>query len=195
MSFLLTESGRHLDVIAPNPADIELTDIAAGLARELRFNGLTRVGYSVAQHSVMCFEHAKSMLGRQATDRILKFVLLHDASEAFLGDIVQPLKAYLPDYQDIENTWMDAIHRRFKLDKHNVIDKGLVKQSDQYCFAVEVAYLCKRPSDYLFTDDVCEEIRKDVIARHPALYAIRYPWGFEESKERFLQAAHSLNLS
>jgi len=83
-----TKSGRRVALLNPSPSQIVIGDIAHGLAHQCRFNGQTSKFYSVAQHSVL----VASILPRE-----LRLAgLLHDASETYLGDVVQPLKELLP---------------------------------------------------------------------------------------------------
>jgi 5'-deoxynucleotidase YfbR-like HD superfamily hydrolase len=110
-------SGRRLDLLDPSPLDIEIEDIAHGLARVARWNGQTRgpTIFSVAQHSLLveriaCSAHPH--LSRQA--RLT--ALLHDAPEYVIGDIISPFKAVLGDaYHGVEDRILVAIHRRFSL--------------------------------------------------------------------------------
>ena len=103
-----TRSGRRVALLNPSPAQIVIGDIAHGLAHQCRFNGQTNRFYSVAQHSVL----VASILPRE-----LRLAgLLHDASEAYLGDIVQPLKELLPEYQTIEANFCNVLGARFNVD-------------------------------------------------------------------------------
>ena len=110
-------SGRRLDILMPSPLDIEITDIAHGLARVARWNGQTKgtYGYSVAQHSVL----VENMLSRNAPRLPQKWrlaCLLHDAPEYVIGDMITPFKANLgKGYKDIEARLMEAVHLRFGL--------------------------------------------------------------------------------
>jgi hypothetical protein len=110
-------SGRRLDLIDPSPFDIEIDDIAHGLARVARWNGQT-LGphiFSVAQHSVLVeaiAAHLEPALTRP--ERLM--VLLHDAPEYVIGDMISPFKAQLGDgYKGIEARLLAAIHLRFGL--------------------------------------------------------------------------------
>ena len=100
----LTHSGKLIDVKKPDPELINLTDIAAGLSRQFRFNGLTVLPYTVAQHSVIVSRICKN-------PKAQLLALLHDASEAYLHDIPTPIKRVLPDYRRLEAKWMSAIHK------------------------------------------------------------------------------------
>lgn len=110
-------SGRRLDLLNPSPLDIEVEDIAHGLARVARWNGQTKGdhAFSVAQHCVLVEElavHLDSALDRKA--RLA--ALLHDAPEYVVGDMISPFKAALGlDYKAFENRLLAAIHIRFGL--------------------------------------------------------------------------------
>lgn len=99
---LVTASGRIIDIRKPSPSEFTLNDIAFGLSRQFRYNGMTVSPYTVAQHSVIV---SKLCISPKA-----KIVaMLHDASEAFLHDIPTPLKNLLPDYRKIETRFQTAI--------------------------------------------------------------------------------------
>lgn len=110
-------SGRRLDLIDPSPLDIEIDDIAHGLARVARWNGQTngKHAFSVAQHSVMvltAFDRIQP--GATAGERMT--VLLHDSPEYVIGDMISPFKAVLGDeYKTVEKRLLTAIHLRFGL--------------------------------------------------------------------------------
>jgi 5'-deoxynucleotidase YfbR-like HD superfamily hydrolase len=109
-------SGRRLDLLDPSPLDIELADIAHGLARVGRWNGQTEGAhiFSVAQHSLLVETIAR---GRARLDRQGRLaVLLHDAPEYVIGDMISPFKAVIGDsYKAIEARLLGAIHLRFGL--------------------------------------------------------------------------------
>ena len=108
-------SGRRLDLLDPSPLDIELEDIAHGLARVMRWNGQTRgpQGFSVAQHSLLVVrlcEHWRP--GWPAAYRMA--ALMHDAPEYVIGDLISHFKAAIgTDYKQLENRLLAAIHIRF----------------------------------------------------------------------------------
>ena len=110
-------SGRRLDLLDPSPRDIEIEDIAHGLARVARWNGQT-VGdhaYSVAQHALLVEEIASAMQP-DLTRRWQLAALLHDAPEYVIGDLISPFKAAIGlDYKAFELKLLEAIHRRFGL--------------------------------------------------------------------------------
>ena len=110
-------SGRRLDLLDPSPLDVEIEDIAHGLARVARWNGQT-VGahiFSVAQHSLLVEKVASALdpaIGR--TERL--YLLLHDAPEYVIGDMISPFKAVIGDaYKSVEDRILGAILLRFSL--------------------------------------------------------------------------------
>lgn len=110
-------SGRRLDLADPSPFDVEISDIAHGLARVARWNGQTHGAhaFSVAQHSVLVVEVAVRRNGEMsAADRLA--TLLHDAPEYVIGDMISPFKALVGgSYKVVEARLLAAIHLRFGL--------------------------------------------------------------------------------
>ena len=110
-------SGRRLDLLDPSPLDIEIADIAHGLARVARWNGQTRGThiFSVAQHTLL----VEAVMREQTPHvdlRIRLAALLHDAPEYVIGDMISPFKVVLGgDYKAVEKRLLAAIHIRFGL--------------------------------------------------------------------------------
>ena len=109
-------SGRRLDLLDPSPLDIEIEDIAHGLARVARWNGQTSGAhiFSVAQHTLLVetIARERAALDRRAAAR----ALLHDAPEYVIGDMISPFKAVIGDaYKAVEARLLAAIHLRFGL--------------------------------------------------------------------------------
>ena len=126
MPAVSTKSGRRVSLLNPSPSQIVIGDIAHGLAHQCRFNGQTNKFYSVAQHSVL----VASILPRE-----LRLAgLLHDASEAYLGDVVQPLKDLLPEYQAIEVKFCEILGERFGV---NLLHNDAIKHADLVVLATE----------------------------------------------------------
>lgn len=108
-------SGRRLDLLDPSPFDVEIADIAHGLARVARWNGQTlgAHAFSVAQHSLIVEEIVAASEG---DPRWRLAALLHDAPEYVIGDMISPFKSVLGgDYRGVEARLQAAIHRRFGL--------------------------------------------------------------------------------
>ncbi|WP_420849821.1 YfbR-like 5'-deoxynucleotidase [Phenylobacterium kunshanense] len=137
-------SGRRLDLLDPSPMDIEIEDIAHGLARVARWNGQTigEHAFSVAQHSVVVEEIA-AHIRPDLEPRWRLAALLHDASEFVIGDMISPFKAALGmDYKLFEERLETAIHVRFGLPAKTPADiKKLIKQADRACAFFEATQL------------------------------------------------------
>jgi 5'-deoxynucleotidase YfbR-like HD superfamily hydrolase len=109
-------SGRRLDLLDPSPLDVEIADIAHGLARVARWNGQTEGAhiFSVAQHSLLAEVIARQRVRLDREGRLA--VLLHDSPEYVIGDMISPFKAVIGDaYKAVEARLLAAIHRRFSL--------------------------------------------------------------------------------
>lgn len=127
-------SGRRLDLLDPSPLDIEIEDIAHGLARVARWNGQTRGdhAFSVAQHCLLVESLALNLRpGLPARWRLA--ALLHDAPEYVVGDLISPFKAALGlDYKAFENRLLAAIHLRFGLPRAlPETIRSLIKKADR----------------------------------------------------------------
>ncbi|MDB5461587.1 MAG: family hydrolase [Caulobacteraceae bacterium] len=137
-------SGRRLDLLDPSPMDIEIGDIAHGLARVARWNGQTvgENGFSVAQHSLVV-EEISVHLEPQLDVRWRLAALLHDAAEYVIGDMISPFKAALGiDYRVFEDRLEGAIHIRFGLPpKTPAHVKALIKKADRACAFFEAVQL------------------------------------------------------
>jgi 5'-deoxynucleotidase YfbR-like HD superfamily hydrolase len=127
-------SGRRLDLLDPSPLDVEIADIAHGLARVARWNGQTSGdhAFSVAQHSLLV-EEIYSACSPSVTPDGQLAALLHDAPEYVIGDMISPFKAFVGGgYREVEKRLQHAIHLRFALPAEN--DAGLrreIKKADQ----------------------------------------------------------------
>lgn len=137
-------SGRRLDLLDPSPLDVELGDIAHGLARVARWNGQTNGDYafSVAQHSVFVM-HLAAAAKPDLDQNGRLYALLHDAPEYVMGDIISPLKAAMGgQYKDLENRLLSAIHMRFSLPpKTPTAITKLVKKADKEAAYYEAVHL------------------------------------------------------
>jgi 5'-deoxynucleotidase YfbR-like HD superfamily hydrolase len=137
-------SGRRLDLLDPSPLDIELEDIAHGLARVARWNGQTRGdhAFSVAQHSLLV-ERVAGNLRADLPRRWRLAALLHDAPEYVVGDLITPFKTAVGfDYKALEERLMTAILLRFglpgELPKELV---ALTKRADKLAAYLEATQL------------------------------------------------------
>ncbi len=137
-------SGRRLDLLNPSPLDIEIEDIAHGLSRVPRWNGQT-IGdhiFSVAQHSVLV-EHIAHQLAPTLSAKERLSILLHDAPEYVIGDIISPFKAAVGEtYKAIENRLLAAIHIRFGLPPQITPTlQRLTKKADKMAAHLEAIHL------------------------------------------------------
>lgn len=109
-----TTSGTMIDLLDVKPKDVSLQDIAHGLSNQCRYNGHTKRFYSVAEHCVR-LANISLKLHPNKPDMAM-YLLLHDASEAYVGDIVYHLKALLPHYRHIEEEIQKVIMAKYKVD-------------------------------------------------------------------------------
>jgi 5'-deoxynucleotidase YfbR-like HD superfamily hydrolase len=137
-------SGRRLDLLDPSPLDIEIEDIAHGLARVARWNGQTKGdhAFSVAQHCVLV-EAVASHVNRQFDKQSRLMALLHDAPEYVVGDMISPFKAALGlDYKAFENRLLSAIHIRFSLPPNTPSERETeIKAADKMAAYLEATQL------------------------------------------------------
>jgi 5'-deoxynucleotidase YfbR-like HD superfamily hydrolase len=137
-------SGRRLDLLNPSPLDIEIEDIAHGLARLARWNGQTsgEYAFSVAQHSELV-ERIVAELKPEGPKSLRLAALLHDAAEYVIGDLISPFKAAVGlDYKAFEKTLARAIHIRFGLPADgSAQNEALIKRADRMAAYFEATQL------------------------------------------------------
>jgi 5'-deoxynucleotidase YfbR-like HD superfamily hydrolase len=184
-------SGRRLDLLDPSPLDIEIADIAHGLARVARWNGQTHGAhiFSVAQHTLLV-----EVVMRQQTPRVDHRVrlaaLLHDAPEYVIGDMISPFKAVIGgSYKVVENRLLAAIHVRFGLppalpaavtQQIKAADKGAA-----YLEATRLAGFAEAEAKRLFGRDpgLAEAVMQDYLT----------PWPAGKAEKRFLARFEALH--
>jgi hypothetical protein len=182
-------SGRRLNLLDPSPLDIEVEDIAHGLARVARWNGQT-IGdhaFSVAQHSllvehILCLQHP----GVGGRDRL--GIFLHDAPEYVIGDMISPFKAVLDGaYRSVEQRLLAAVHLRFGLPPElPELTAARIKRADQvaaYFEAVRLAGFAEAEAARIFG----RPGRIDGEAIAPFLE----PWPAKDAEARYLAGFHS----
>jgi uncharacterized protein len=184
-------SGRRLDLLDPSPLDVEIEDIAHGLARVARWNGQTLGDhpYSVAQHSLFVEAIANHMrLGLPPASQLA--ILLHDAAEYVIGDMISPFKAIIGDgYKETEAKLMAAIMIRFGLprDMKGPV-KALAKEADTIAAwheATELAGFDLKDAGRYFGSP----------ARLPAeISEMVRPWPTAQAQERFLARFRALAM-
>jgi len=181
-------SGRRLDLLDPTPVDIEIEDIAHGLAFVARWNGQTMgdYAYSVAEHSLLV-ETLYSRLNPTAPAKWRLAALIHDAPEYVIGDMISPVKTAVgPGYGALDERLMAAIHIRFGLPA--ALPKSVkqqIKKADKISAWMEATQIAGFSSDeatrFFGKPDPAMldgltivlrppvETRKDFTARHAAL--------------------------
>ena len=180
-------SGRRLDLLDPSPLDVEIEDIAHGLARVARWNGQTGGPhvFSVAQHSLL----VEALAGPAPIGADRLAILLHDAAEYVIGDIISPFKAVLGgDYKAVEHRLMEAIFMRFGLPRAMRPDlAALAKTADRAAAYHEATRLAGFSAT---------EARR-LFGRQPPLTAAQAdllaPWSADRAKAAFLARAAVLS--
>lgn len=185
-------SGRRLDLLDPSPLDVELSDIAHGLARVARWNGQTLGDYpfSVAQHSVLVLEIFRA-LNREATVAEQLYAILHDAPEYVMGDIISPFKAAMGgNYKEVENRLLGAVHLRFSLGALPPASLNKrIKVADKEAAYLEAVHLAGFEIDEarkFFGEPTLPAFDLDKFDR-----LIR-PWPTREAHDRFVGAVEDL---
>lgn len=127
MSNMNTFTGKKFDPLNMTTEDVSLMDIAHALSLMCRGGGHLKHFYSVGQHSINCMKEAKA---RNYPERIQLACLLHDASEAYIADIIRPVKVHLPDYYKIEDEITNCIFKKFGLSYLSEEEAAAWKQID-----------------------------------------------------------------
>jgi len=183
-------SGRRLDLLDPSALDIEIEDIAHGLARVARWNGQTSGAhiFSVAQHCLLVEALARLREPRLDRGRRLA-VLLHDAPEYVIGDMISPFKAVIGDaYKAVERRLLTAIHLRFGLPAKSPPDlEKLIKFADREAAFLEATRLAGFETTAALK----------FFGRPPALSAAMErdylkPWPAETAQARYLDRFQKL---
>jgi uncharacterized protein len=185
-------SGRRLDLLDPSPLDIEIADIAHGLARVARWNGQTSGAhiFSVAQHTLLVDLVMRTQTP-ETDDRLRLAALLHDAPEYVIGDMISPFKAALGDgYKSIEKRLLAAIHIRFSLPPLLApeIEKQ-IKAADRgaaYLEATLLAGFGESEAKRLFgrDPDLPDAVRDEYLT----------PWSADRAEQRFLDSFNALRV-
>lgn len=164
---IMLSNGALFNLTCPDADDIDIHDIALSLSRICRFAGKTRDFYSVAEHCVH--------ISRRVPPEAALAALLHDASEAYLGDVTRPLKALLPDYRRIERRVERAIEQAFGVDLH----LDCIKAQDIDMAIIEAHRLM--PADKWYWGSAPDQPRQRIECWHP-----------DEARRRFLERFHEL---
>ena len=173
-TWIVTASGRTFDLADPRPADVHPADIAHALSHVCRFGGHVRTFYSVAQHCVLVSRLVPA-------DHALAG-LLHDGAEAFVGDMVGPLKWRLPEFEAVERRVAAAVARRFGLDSA-ALHAPEVVAADLQALGAEARVLLPPP-----TRPWLELERVDAL---PAVLSVT-PWSSRTARTAFLERLRDL---
>lgn len=154
-AWMQTYSGRKFWPLTPRAKDVELADVAHGLAMTCRYGGHSRLFYSVAEHCILVSQfveiHARNA-NRSAADvrRLAQLALMHDSAEAYIGDMIRPLK-HQPEMHEfrraegaIEAEIAEAFHLQWSDDAHEI-----VKRIDDRILVDEIEYLMPNPEMYI----------------------------------------------
>jgi hypothetical protein len=166
--WMQTYTGKRFTPLDPRPEDVDAVDIAHALSLLCRYNGHVDRFYSVAEH---CVHLARWIHWKTGDRNLTRWALLHDAAEAYIGDMIWPLKAHMPDFQDVDAFVTGAIAKRFGLEGAVVIvipsSRGFgkrvkvipdeVKEADTRILLDEKAALLK-PSPGAWTVDGLEPL-------------------------------------
>lgn len=133
--WIATYSGTKFFITDPHPDDVKIEDIAHALSLICRYGGHCREFYSVAQHSLLVHE----VVGKQFPgDHLLQLhALIHDATEAYLGDMVRPLKRSMDDYRRLEEHTEWVICQAFKIPTMTLAQRDIVKYADNVLLMTE----------------------------------------------------------
>jgi hypothetical protein len=153
-----TYTGESFDLFSPDPADVRLLDIAAGLAHTCRFGGHCREFYSVALHSLH--------VSRELPDdpRLQLLGLFHDAGEAYVGDVPRPLKTEQEDFERIEAEILDAVWDSFGVESPTEAEWSQVMAADDRLLAYEANNILEDGNWAEQSPDLGYALRVDSIA-------------------------------
>ena len=183
-------SGRRLDLLDPSPLDVEIEDVAHGLARVARWNGQTLGDhiFSVAQHSLLV-EAIAQTLRIDIPGRIALCILLHDAAEYVIGDMISPLKVVVGDsYKGVEARVLTAVMIRFGLPPSAGKDVAtLTKQADIIAAHHEAVTLAG------FAESEAAKYFGPLRELPRPLAGMLVPWTASEAKHRFLARFETLS--
>lgn len=115
MGWMQTYTGRAYDPFRPRAEDIDVADIAHAMAIIPRYNGHTRIPYSIGHHSLLLLDYFRS---QKYADATVVEALMHDAHEVYVQDIIRPVKSGLPDYRALERRNRSVLCERFGLFDH-----------------------------------------------------------------------------
>lgn len=135
--WMQTYTGRAFSFSAPSPRDVDVRDIAHSLGMQCRYNGHTQKFYSVAEHCVV--------MATMVPVELIIHALLHDAAEAYVSDVVRPLKVLLPQFRDIERTIEWVIYEHFCVSLPGATERAAIERADLRMLRTERDQLLDEP--------------------------------------------------
>ena len=164
MNTMNTFSGKVFYPMEMTTDDVELQDIAHALSMLCRGGGHLKFFYSVGQHSINC---AREALARGWSRKLALACLLHDASEAYISDIIRPVKVHLSNYLVIEEQIMDTILKKYDLDDLSAEEHVMWKQIDDEMLDNELAVMLtgeenRKPVKLAATPDFAEHSHREI---------------------------------
>lgn len=164
-------TGKKFWPLDPRKEEIDIKDISHSLALQCRFNGHCENFYSIAQHSILVSKLVSK-------DQALA-ALLHDASEAYIGDIIRPLKKFLPNFKEIESKIEKVIFEKFGVKN---VNKEEIKKADNIALVTEMRDLMKNPPGKWEEEKNYKPSPEKIIAIDPEKAEKEFLERFEELK-------------
>jgi hypothetical protein len=161
--------GRIFYPLDPRPEEVHIDDIATALSRIIRYNGHSDDWVTVAQHCVHCEQLIRYDGG---TPEARYAMLMHDAAEAYIGDMIRPLKCHFPEFKKIEQRVADAITEALEVP---LIEPAICKRYDNIAWAWEKRDLFRSSREWPYTPEI------------PRRLGTMVQWTHEESRRRFME--------
>jgi len=153
-------AGRIFYPFDPRPEEVHIDDIGTGLSRIIRYNGHSDTWVTVAQHSVQC-EYMARKDGLSVSDRLA--ILMHDAAEAYIGDMIRPLKCMFPEFKRVEAKVYAAIEEALSLP---YLDESTIKYYDNLAWAWEKRDFFPSSREWPYTPDIPDHLHTMVQWSH-----------------------------
>jgi uncharacterized protein len=179
-TWIETSSGRRFDVTRPRAEDVHIDDIALSLAQTCRFRGHALRWISVGWHSIVVHD----VTARLGADRAARLAaLLHDAAEAYVGDMPRPLKAVFPEFVLAESRVQKVIHRKFGLQPSEEVTALIRKVDNQTLLEEARAYMASGGKGW--------ELLDEALNVPATLFVPPCPHDIREVARQFLQRFHT----
>lgn len=172
-------NGSYFDIVNPNPDEVDIQSIATALGNICRYGGHCGRFYSVAEH---CVWAACLAWEDRCSDDIIRAVLMHDAAEAYVGDMIRPLKQHITEYKVFEHRLMNAIGKRFSID-FDAQQQWITKYDLQ---------MLKAEKKELWPQDEATWFGLDGVASRRVEFAFLLPGA---ARKRFLKIAETYDIN